>query len=513
MAKQSKSKKPENIGKGKVTPVQIAFIVDRYLSDNNFTETRSTFRSEATSLISKTNVKEAPKSLMSLDDILDEYICLKEQKVILEQEKVRVEQEKMRVENLLQGMQSAMQAYNNSSNVLSPVTTKAITMSPPTDLNSLPNPYVGSPPGYATNITPTVTSIPWTTQTTTVEPTNFSTPSTSLPPQNKRKSARLASDAPTVPKRTRRQATTKAPSSAGTKAPLQARNSKTTQKRVKHDFSASHPTSQANTAVSCLVGGSSVRDSSVAKNLFKQSSPSHPSNSPSPKTPPQECNSQIDNSISPLEKSSVVNSTCNYTQDITPNCAVITSTETVTLSPTKHITCYSVERSHYFSAQSPAKSHLKRLGARDHVKGRLDFGGSDMAIGSNQMMISDVPTSEAAGDIFDMDMPNFDVFGPDFSLSEFLVDMELNCGQGTKTATNNCSGSTEESELGKSEAIETSSEYHSSVSEILCEKDMNVSGQNGSSSVKSIMKCVTITSPAKNRRSSALDQENLGTRS
>ena len=55
-----RSRKSENmtIGKGKVTAVQIAFIVDRYLSDNNYAQTRSTFRSEASNLISKSSVQE-----------------------------------------------------------------------------------------------------------------------------------------------------------------------------------------------------------------------------------------------------------------------------------------------------------------------------------------------------------------------------------------------------------------------------------------------------------------------
>ncbi|KAG6430655.1 hypothetical protein SASPL_108727 [Salvia splendens] len=68
MAKQSKTKKQEYVGKGK-----------------------------------------APKSLLSLAAILDEYITLKEQKVLVDQE---IEHEKLRVQNLLNGMQEAMNAYN-----------------------------------------------------------------------------------------------------------------------------------------------------------------------------------------------------------------------------------------------------------------------------------------------------------------------------------------------------------------------------------------------------------------
>ncbi|XWS43802.1 hypothetical protein CRYUN_Cryun16bG0135400 [Craigia yunnanensis] len=136
MGKQSRSKKPGNLGKGKVTPVQVAFIVDRYLSDNNYTETRSIFRNEASSLISKSPVREVPKSLLSLGAMLDEYICLKEQKLIVEQEKARLEQEKLRVQSLLQGMQSVMGAYN--ANAIAPVpmihhanAIKSVAMVPP----------------------------------------------------------------------------------------------------------------------------------------------------------------------------------------------------------------------------------------------------------------------------------------------------------------------------------------------------------------------------------------------
>ena len=58
MGKQTKPKKTESYGKGHVTPVQIAFIVDRYLSDNYYPQTRSTFRSEASDLISRSPVQE-----------------------------------------------------------------------------------------------------------------------------------------------------------------------------------------------------------------------------------------------------------------------------------------------------------------------------------------------------------------------------------------------------------------------------------------------------------------------
>lgn len=149
MVRSNKSKNTERIGKGKVTPMQVAFLVDRYLCDNRFLETRSIFRSEASSLISKSPVREVrtwkssfsicwfdlifltkiydcsygiqvPNSLIPLDDILNEYICLKEQKVMVDQEKVRLEQEKVRVQDLLNGMQDVMNAYNSTAPVPTP---------------------------------------------------------------------------------------------------------------------------------------------------------------------------------------------------------------------------------------------------------------------------------------------------------------------------------------------------------------------------------------------------------
>ncbi|KAF3582284.1 hypothetical protein DY000_02029112 [Brassica cretica] len=121
MARSNRSKSSERVvGKGKVTPVQVAYLVDRYLCDNRFLETRSIFRSEASSLISKSPLREAPCSLIPLDDILNEYISLKELKVTVDQENARLDQEKTRVQNLLHGMQDVMNAYNSTASALPP---------------------------------------------------------------------------------------------------------------------------------------------------------------------------------------------------------------------------------------------------------------------------------------------------------------------------------------------------------------------------------------------------------
>lgn len=75
MAKQGKGRKSDtnnnNVGKGKVTPVQVAFLVDRYLADNNYSKTRSTFRSEASSVISKSFLQEVLFGLLCLSRLID----------------------------------------------------------------------------------------------------------------------------------------------------------------------------------------------------------------------------------------------------------------------------------------------------------------------------------------------------------------------------------------------------------------------------------------------------------
>lgn len=50
------------MGKGKVTQIQIAFIVERFLAANNYSSTLAAFRSEASDLFSKTKGKEVTSS-------------------------------------------------------------------------------------------------------------------------------------------------------------------------------------------------------------------------------------------------------------------------------------------------------------------------------------------------------------------------------------------------------------------------------------------------------------------
>uniref|UniRef100_M4CLQ9 LisH domain-containing protein n=1 Tax=Brassica campestris TaxID=3711 RepID=M4CLQ9_BRACM len=154
MARSNRSKSSERVvGKGKVTPVQVAFLVDRYLCDNRFLETRSIFRSEASSLISKSPLREAPCSLIPLGDILNDYISLKEHKVT-------VDQEKTRVQNLLHGMQNVMNAYNSTASALPPpaITTAAHAATQMVASTSQPNNISVSPSGGSGHNTPNLMS-------------------------------------------------------------------------------------------------------------------------------------------------------------------------------------------------------------------------------------------------------------------------------------------------------------------------------------------------------------------
>ncbi|KAF5940878.1 hypothetical protein HYC85_022045 [Camellia sinensis] len=483
MGKQAKSKKPESYGKGKVTPVQIAFIVDRYLSDNNFSQTRSIFRSEASHLISKSPVQEAPKSLLSLGAILDEYINLKEQKVMLDQEKSRLDSEKIRVQTLLRGMQDVMNAYNAGGSaaptppLLISSVAKSAAVVPQMELT------IGSPAGYPMYNTPVMmpTSRPSNTQT---DPSNFSTPITNHPSAKRKKGSKDVSRCP-----------------YNCKEILQKFS----------EFAAGQSSLTDN-----VLNGSPIQGSSVAKCLFNQPSRSPPTNLTVPKTPLRATSSQTDKSVSPLETSSTATSGNDVTpqQKTSTNCIVISS-ETIKVSPVKQLTCYSIERNHCISSSSPVKANLKRLNKREHVKGRLDFDSSDTLLNSSKPIPDAIPVPEfdKEGEIFDLDLPNLDAFGIDFSLGELLVDFDLDgeftCQPAMDSSPKSHSGSPHEPWNVDSGANQVLSELSSTMAEILSEKDMNVHCPESVTSVKSTRKCIKIISPVKNCKSSSLDQENL----
>ncbi|KAG6744198.1 hypothetical protein POTOM_052908 [Populus tomentosa] len=501
MGKQNRSKKTDSLGKGgKVSPVQIAFIVDRYLSDNSLTQTRSIFRTEASSLISKSPLREAPKSLLSLGAILNEYICLKEQKVILDRERVRLEQEKFRVQDFLHGMQDVMNAYNTSANVTAPpATTPMIQASITRPAVMVPQayPFRGSPadagcPMYKSPGFPVSTPL-----NTTMEHSNLSS-ITKHPSTRKRMGSNaVAESVPDAKKSRSKLASRKIPSKGTSK---QCDNAATTLANVQPS-----PVIESS-AQNGTPTGPIVQASGVAKSLFNQPIPSPPTSASNPNTPPQAFCSHNDKSASPRDICAEAHCSNNNTpQQVTPtNCTVITS-ERVTVSPFKNMTYYTMERNQCISSSSPVKTTLKRMCKRDCVKGRLDFDGSDAAVNLDESVDNEFSTSESdkEGGIFDLDLPNLDMFGANFSFSELLVDLDLDCEGNAcpclpalAASADTISGSSHESRDGNFGTDQVMSEFSSTMAEVISGKDTHSQGPD-ITAVKSITKCIRILSPGK----------------
>ncbi|CAA7052202.1 unnamed protein product [Microthlaspi erraticum] len=460
MVRSSKSKTADRIGKGKVTPMQVAYLVDRYLCDNRFLETRSLFRSEASSLISKSPIREVPYSLIPLDDILNEYISLKEQKVAVDQEKVRLDQEKTRVQNLLHGMQNVMNVYNSTA-AAAPPPLPAIPSSAPAAIQAVAstsqlNNSGVSPSGVTANLM--AASLPGNKRVG-----NFTAPSIT----KKRKIPEVSSvGASSVSKK-------------GMKTIPRA------DKAVNYlTFQAS---SQAPVNNSSVVANESsdLTASTVAKCLFNGSDLSPPSNSACVKTPEKQ--------VSPQQ------------QEVTPtNCTVVTK-ERITVSPHKQIGSYTVERSHMVSSFSPSK--------RNHVKGRLNFDDTeatmhfDAPLNGDNLVSASSSGSEAETDLFDLDFSNIDLLSENFPFSELLFDFDLGCEGMTDPCLpqsnfhiETASGSSPESMSGNLVPDQVMSEYTSTVTEMIQGKDINTQGSDSMTTLKSITKCLRILSPAKNCR-------------
>ncbi|KFK36696.1 hypothetical protein AALP_AA4G157300 [Arabis alpina] len=450
----NKSKNPERIGKGKVTPMQVAFLVDRYLFDNRFLETRSIFRSEASSLISKSPVRDVPNSLIPLDDILNEYICLKEQKVMVDQEKVRLEQEKIRVQSLLNGMQDVMNAYNSTAPAPPP---PVISPAAPVATTSPSNNVGVSPSGCTANNTPNnvmpVSSLPGNKRVG-----SFTVPSTSQSMTKKRKSPEVSVEAPSAPK-------------------------KVVQRIPQAKKATNYLT--FNTPVNNRVANES--STSVAKCLFNRST-----NSACPRTPQKQV------SITPQ-------------QEATPTNHTFVTKERITVSPLKQIGSYTVERSHMVSSFSPVKSSK-----RDHVKGRLNFDDTEATMQLDASpatgdLGSSSSSSGSETDLFDIDFSNIDLLSQNFSFSELLVDFDIGCEEiqdpslphssnSNYHIENASGGSSPESMHENQVPDQLVSEYTSTVTETIQGNDMNTQGSDSMTTVKSITKCLRILSPVKRQR-------------
>ncbi|KAJ8533844.1 hypothetical protein K7X08_007168 [Anisodus acutangulus] len=388
--------------------------------------------------------------------MLDEYICLKEQKVFMEQEKVQVQ-------NLLRGMQRVMNCYNASANMTPPPSIPASSMPKLGDMLQQTNWSSPISAGYCSAYTSPAlmsASIPSNTAADTMK---FSTPS-SIPTTSKRKGFKVVSDASVAAKKSRTWS----------------------------------PTNQLP-----LKGASSMSQATIDDKT-------PPTNYSDPKTPPIESSSQTDKSISPLEVHSIETSIKEDTPShITSTNHMIISSEKIRLTPTKQIAYYSIERNHCVSTSSPVKANLMRPVKRDHVKSRLDFDASDIPSSSEVPQVPDrISTfdSEKEGYIFVLDLPNLDLLGTNFNLSELLRDFDID-GQGIDHSfqdkldfsPDSFSGSPYESGNVNIDANQITSQISSTVTEVFSEKDTSLLGLD---SVKSVTKRIQLLSPVKSNRSS-----------
>ncbi|CAA0386269.1 unnamed protein product [Arabidopsis thaliana] len=386
MGKSSRSKGSNLIGKGEVTPTQVAFIVDRYLHDNRFSETRALFRSEASSLISDSPIRNVPNSLMTLDAMLNHYVSIKKQKVSLDQEKLKLDQEKIRVQNLLQGMENVMNTYNASLTAPPPA-------SAPTSQQKNHSISSSGLSQYNTLNGMSVSLL----GNKRVDFGNFSTPSTSQSITGKRKGPEVSVRAPPVSRKSRITRAT------GTNKLPQA-------DKAANNFTSETLAVAKNSASNELIGNGS----SVVKCLFNKADSSVPTSSTCFRTPQKHASSGSDKSNSSQKEVTPTNT----------NCTIVTK-ERFTISPLKQITSYSVERSHLISFSSPVKSNLKMSNKRDHVKGKLNFDDTDtetcLEAPATADLVSTSPSgSEPEVDLFDMDFSNLD-------FSELLVDFDIGC--------------------------------------------------------------------------------------
>eukprot|EP00268_Persea_americana_P067118 TRINITY_DN9203_c0_g1_i3.p1 TRINITY_DN9203_c0_g1~~TRINITY_DN9203_c0_g1_i3.p1 ORF type:complete len:240 (-),score=52.34 TRINITY_DN9203_c0_g1_i3:183-800(-) len=159
----------------------------------------------------------------------------------------------------------------------------------------------------------------------TSDSTNSSTRIVSHPSMKKRKASRPDSDVSPAVKKSGAVLPMNSLAAAATKIPSQEANSNSTNEVVREfpHIQSSSPNNPQN--------GNSVQGSCVARNLFNK--PPEPKIiSPCPKTPPQPLPSQVDQSISPSDSSTLCDSFSRDPGIIPRNCPVISS-KTVVLTP------------------------------------------------------------------------------------------------------------------------------------------------------------------------------------
>ncbi|KAF8698947.1 hypothetical protein HU200_034773 [Digitaria exilis] len=390
--------------KKKVTPAQVAFLVDRYLADNGFHAALAAFRSDAAHLFSPHRAKPPPKGLLPLADILHDYIALKEGRVA--------------IDSAMQAMHSLVSTYYASSSSPPPMMMMMPPLPPPANSGQPSSPPLVPPLFVASSSSPPAPQGTAGYASPVVH--HYAHASTALLVHNS------SASAPTK----KRKHTKSAGKTAGSKRSCTASATISDTKGTLifsslsiDSLPAAHPTSAQHSAVEKLP----LQASSVAKSLFK---PLQPQLHSSPCTPQQSHDMpyQDQPAAYPTQRQPLpVDANPHTQQDIASSQCSIVSSKTLIVSPLKGGAYYaSVERSYHVS--SPLKSATHKSTKREHVKGKLNFDTTDSRPGPNDLQIGDkasTSSDEDKQDDFDIDFTNLDIFDGEFSFSELLLDLDL----------------------------------------------------------------------------------------
>ncbi|OEL17851.1 hypothetical protein BAE44_0021134 [Dichanthelium oligosanthes] len=479
--------------KKKVTPAQVAFLVDRYLADNGFHAALAAFRSDAAHIFSPHRAKPPPKGLLPLADILHDYIALKEGRAA--------------IDSAMHAMHSLVSTYYSAStsppiapmmmNLMMPPLPHAANTAHPSSPPLVPPLFVASsssssppPPlhqGTAGYASPVVHHYAHASTALLVH--NSSDMPTSLPTK-KRKHTKSAGKTTSASKKTCIASAT----TSDTKG-------KAVASQLSNDnLSAAHPTSAEHSAMATLP----VQTSSVAKSLFR---PLQPQLHSSPCTPQQNHAIQEQDQPAPYPTEGPIPMAANVhtQQDIASSQCSIVSSKTLIVSPLKGGTYYAVERSYHVS--SPLKSATHKSTKREHVKGKLNFDTSDSRPGPNEQQICDkasTSSDEDKQDDFDIDFTNLDLFDGEFSFSELLLDLDLDT-EGVHFQNPSTSAEVQRLEpVAKSGYVTADPVLSDSVKPLAADstEDFNSQGATSVTSVRAITKRIKIVSPVKGRAAS-----------
>ncbi|XP_062187938.1 uncharacterized protein LOC133891247 [Phragmites australis] len=493
-ASHTAANKQEKTNKKKVTPVQVAFLVERYLADNGFHAALSAFRSEAAHLFKPHHHKPPPKGLLPLADILHDYIALKEARIA--------------IDSAMHAMHSLVSTYYSSSSpytppmLVPPLPARAgqpsspplvppLFVAPPTASSSSPPPQGTA--GYAS---PVVHHYAHTSTAVVVHnSSDMSTPAPTSLPTKKRKATRYAG-----------KTTSSSKKSCTAPATSSQPKGKTVAVAVASQMSVDNPeqnAAQPSSAEHSVMAKLPIHTSSVAKSLFRPlQSQVHSSPCTLQQFHPVEDQPAAYRTERP--SSVVANAHSQAQQDIASSQCSIISSKTLIISPLKGGAYYAVERS--YNVSSPLKSTTHKSSKREHVKGKLNFDSTDARPGPTEQICEKASTSSDGDkqDDFEIDFTNLDIFDGEFSFSELLLDFDLDTEGVHCQNPSTCAEVQRLEPVAKSGYVTGDPDLPDSMKPMAADptEDINSQGATSVTSVRAITKRIKIVSPVKGRTAS-----------